>query len=166
MHTTFVLLALFLLSGCRSDTSWTVDRVASGHSKFNSTKLTYTAADPINGLDLEFLKTQEHLYVYLNVHSVPIPPLKTDPHHSFVYITVDTEKRRFEALRREGGQRLLLPEDAINLITSSLDQQLPVEITVSGYSSLISPSDFSKKYKKNTTHPHFRKPLSSSLLIR
>jgi len=148
MHTTLVLLALLLLSGCRSDTSWTVDHVASGRSRFNSTKLTYTAADPINGLDLEFLKTREHLYVYLNVHSVPIPPLKTDPHHSFVYITVDTERHRFEAVRREGGQRLLLPEDAINLIISSLNQQLPVEIAVSGYSSLISPSDFSKKYKK------------------
>ena len=152
------VLTLLLLASCRSTNPWSVDRVTSGNTKFNSTKLTHFTNDPIHGLDLEFLKTHDRLYVYLNVHSTPIPPLKTDPESSFVYISVESEKHRFEAHRREGGQRLLLPDSAVELIISSLEQQHPITIHVAGYQSLIAPSEFSKQYQKIKQSPLFENP--------
>lgn len=161
----FPFIFLLILTGCRSQTPWTTDRISSGQSKFNSTKLAYTAEDPINGLDLEFLKIQDTLYAYLNVHSVPIPPLKKGEgngiQYSAVYITIGPEKHRFEAIRREGGQRLLLPNDAADLILSSLKKELPVGIAVSGYSSLVTPSDFAKQYKKIEKNHTFKSPFHS-----
>ncbi len=152
-----LILGAFLTS-CRSRNPWALDRVASGNSDFNSTKLIFAANDPIHGIDVEFLHTSKNLYVYLNVHSTTIPELKNNPKHAFVYLTIDSEKYRFEALCREGGQRVLLPEDAVKLMISALQENLPIEIKISGYSTQITASGFSEKYKKMQESPLFPNP--------
>jgi hypothetical protein len=153
----FALLTAMLTS-CRSGSRWSLDRVESGSSAFNSTKLIFPAGDPIHGIDVEFLNTSKNLYVYLNVHSTPIPALKDDPKHAFVILTIGSEKHRFEAVRREGGQRLLLPEEAVNLLIGSLQKDLPIEIKISGYSAQLTASDFSEKFKKMQQNPLFPNP--------
>ncbi|MBS0652994.1 MAG: hypothetical protein JSR39_05635 [Verrucomicrobia bacterium] len=161
MHSLLLCSCLFLsviLASCRSSSPWALDRVESGNSDFNSAKLTFPANDPIHGIDVEFLNTSKNLYVYLNVHSIPIPALKNNPKYAFVHLTIGTEKYRFEALRREGGQRLLLPEEAVDLMISSLRKNLPIEIKVSGYSTQITPSGFPEKFKKMQQSPLFPNP--------
>ncbi len=152
-----VLLSLHLTS-CRSNSHWALNRVESGNPQFDSTKLTFYSTDPINGIDLELLNTHQQLYVYLNVHSVPIPPLKTDPKHALVHITIGKEKHRVEALRREGGQRLLLPEDAVQLILDALKKEQSLDLAISGYRVSIDPEGFSERYEKMQTAPAFQNP--------
>ncbi len=159
----FCVLSLCLtlsvcLASCRSNNPWDLDRVESGHSDFNSTKLIFPADDPIHGIDVEFLNTSKNLYAYLNVHSLPIPELKNNPKHAFVYFMIGSEKHRFEALCREGGQRLLLPEDAVKLMISSLENDLSIQIKISGYSAEITASGFSEKYKEMEQSPFFSNP--------
>lgn len=147
-----------LLASCRSSSPWNLDRVESGNAAFNSTKLIFPASDAIYGIDIEFLHTSKDLYVYLNVHSTPVPPLKDDPKHAHVVLTVGSEKHHFVALRREGGQRLLLSKETVNLLIESLQKDLPIEIRVSGYSTQLTTADFSKKFQKMQQAPLFPNP--------
>jgi hypothetical protein len=153
-----LVIILICITGCRSNNSWVFDRVESGNAAFNSSRLTFPSSDQINGIDVEFLKTPHHLYTYLNVHSLPISPLKSSPQHAFVYIIIGEEKHRFEALRREGGQRLLLPEDASSLLISALQKHQTIILKIAGYTSQISPQGFSKYYSELDRTPLFPNP--------
>ena len=154
---TFLLLLLCCAS-CKSNNSWTFDRVESGSSNFNSTRMTFPSPDPINGIDVELLRTSNRLYAYLNVHSLPIPQLNNHPKHAFVYFLIGEEKHRFEALCREGGQRLLLPDEATTLLISAMQKQQTIDIKVSGYAAQVTPSGFSTYYSKMVHSPLFPNP--------
>ena len=155
----FALSVLLHLCGCRSDNSWAFSRIDSQETQFNSTKLTFASQDPIHGIDLELVSINQQLHLYLNVHSVPIPSLKTDPQYAAVRITIGTqESQLFEALRREGGQRLLLPETAMHLIIDSLKNHIPVHIAIHGYQTSIEPTGFLKYYQQMHKQPLFQNP--------
>ncbi len=157
--TLFALSVLLHLSGCRSDNRWAFSRIDSQDTQFSSSKLTFASQDPIHGIDLELLSTNQELHLYLNVHSVPIPPLKTDPQHAAVRITIGIqESQSFEAWRREGGQRLLLPETAMHLIFDSLKNHLPVHIATQSYQTSVEPTGFLKYYQQMHKQPLFRNP--------
>lgn len=146
------------LSSCRSHSQWSLNRVESGSPQFDSTKLTFYSSDSINGIDLEFLNTHERLYAYLNIHSVPIPILKSDPKHIIVHLTIGEEKHHIKALRREGGQRFLLPEEAVNLILDALKKEQRLDLAISGYKTSIDPEGFSERYQKMQHTPLFQNP--------
>lgn len=160
MQYTYILSLLLLMTAvsCRSQNPWSFDRVDSGNPDFNSAKISFYAKDSIHGIDLEFLKTKDHLYGYLNVHSFPIPALKSNPQLAIVQICANKKKYRFEAFRREGGQRLLLPEDAIALLLELLKNKQSIQINVSGYTAMIDPIGFAERYQKIEENPLFSNP--------
>lgn len=153
----FFLLS-FLLFACTKQSHWAFDQVHSDHKEFRSTKLTYTSGDPLHGIDLELLKTDERLNVYLNIHSLPIAPPKSDPKSAQVTIDADGCPKRFSVYRMAGGQRFLLPEDATQLLIDSFKQRKDVSITLLGHRTVFRSEDFSVKYEK-VLHPfRFQNP--------
>ncbi|NGX54205.1 MAG: hypothetical protein K1000chlam4_00930 [Chlamydiae bacterium] len=64
-------------------------------------------------------------------------------------IVVDEQPYSFATTRMEGGQRLLLPEEATQLLISALSKTQKVTIAApGGFSSVISSKKFDKLYRK------------------
>ncbi|MBI3237180.1 MAG: hypothetical protein HYZ48_05740 [Chlamydiales bacterium] len=146
-----VLIALpfLLLSSCLSKSEWKVDEILSADKKFHSTRLLYPVHDSVREVELEFLKTQDHLYAYLNIHGIPIP--SSDSKKVSVSIKTADQQHHFEAILRKGGQKIWMPDAAADLIIALLNQKQMLEITTCGYTTRVLPYNFDK-LSKNIHH--------------
>ncbi len=153
------LLPLLLLCACAKQDHWALDTVRAGGEAFNSSKLCYRADDRINGIDLELLSTSEKLSIFLNVHSQAAPIYPNDPKKTLVKISSPQKKLLILAHRREGGQRLLLPESTYSFILSTLQSGEPLTLQIPGYITTIEPERFSKHFEK------FQHPFPFDLII-
>lgn len=124
----------------------------SNQKEFSSTKLSYFSKNPVHGIDLEFLKLEERLNVYLNVHSVPVPPHQGNQKSALLKIDIDGEIIRGEIYRFEGGQRFLLSEEMAKIVIKSLQNNKEITFILSGYRSTIKAEDFSTKFDQ-LLHP-------------
>ncbi len=141
-----VLALLFLfLSACSSKTGWDYRAVQTKPIASNSANLRIPVTNPFNGLELQFLKGSFGTRAYLSVHAREIPSQANDP----IVIVVDDQSYSFATTRMEGGQRLLLPEEATQLLISALSNTQKVTIAApGGFSSVISSKKFGKLYRK------------------
>jgi hypothetical protein len=144
----FCLFFLSCLCSCHRQDPWSINYIRTGNQAFNSSKLCYRSHDKINGIDLEILSTTENLRIYLLVHSQPIPSYKDNPKKAYVEINAKNQKHVFTASRREGGQKILLPETMHGLIFSTLSEGAPLTIQLEGYISIIEPYQFTKLLDK------------------
>ncbi len=142
----------FLLLSCSKQSHWAFDQVHSDKKEFRSTKLTYYSRDPVHGIDLEFLNTEKHLNVYLNIHSIPIAPYKGDPKTALLSVDIEGETIRCSAYRLAGGQRFLIPDDVAQALIEALKNSKEVSVSLVGYSTVFKPEDFSSKFEK-LLHP-------------
>ena len=152
-----------LFFSCGKQSHWAFDQVHSEKKEYCSTKLSYYAKDPIHGIDLEFLQTEQHLNVYLNIHSIPVPPYRGNPKSALVTLEIAGEKLFSEAYRLEGGQRFLLPQEIADTLTWSLQSGQTVTLSLGTYRSTIAKEDFPSKFDQ-LQHPFplqnpFRLPL-------
>ncbi len=150
------LLFLFIffssLVSCRKQTHWAFDQIHSDKAEFRSTKLTHYAQDPINGIDLEFLKSDNCLNAYLNIHSIPIKPYKEDPTSALLTINIEGETSHYRAYRLAGGQRFLIPPATSEILIDALKNHRAISIALAGYRTTIEAEDFSSKFEK-LLHP-------------
>lgn len=147
------LLLLLLSCSCNKGSSWVSSHIQSGNVSFDSSKLTYLSADPLRGVNLQILRTKDCLHFYLDVLSRVIPPYKNDPKQAIVEIEIEGKKHTFIAARHSGGQRVLLPFDAQELITASLKEGKNVQIALSGYKTTFLSEGFSERYEKLSFPP-------------
>lgn len=143
----FILLSLLLVS-CSKQSHWAFDQVHSDEKEFRSTKLSYYSGDPIYGIDLELLNTEEHLNIYLNIHSIPLYPKKTDQKHIPVKFEIEGKTFHYSAYRLSGGQRFLLSPEAAQTVIEALKNNREVCITLVEYRTVFKPEDFSNKFEK------------------
>jgi len=122
--------------------------VHSDSKAFCSTKLSYYSGDPIYGIDLELLNTEEHLNIYLNVHSIPLRPKKADQKYIPVKMEIEGKTFQYSAYRLSGGQRFLLPPEAAQTVIDALKNNKEVSITLVEYRTVFKPEDFSHKFEK------------------
>jgi len=80
--------------------------------------------------------------LYLDVHSHPIPPYASNPKEAIVTLSTGEEKLVVLAVRREGGQRLVVPLEAHAFILKTLRQGLPLTIELEGYTTTIEAKNF------------------------
>jgi hypothetical protein len=147
-----------LLVGCSSHSHWAADRIHSGKKEFSSTKLTHLSPDPVHGIDLELLKIEERVTVYLNIHSIPVPPHQGNPKNALVKLDIDGQTHRCEAYRLEGGQRFLLPDEMGKLLIDALQRDKEVTLTLPGYRSTVKAEDFSEKFQRFLSPPPLQNP--------
>lgn len=151
------VLSLILFS-CSKESRWAFDEVYSDQAEFCSTKMTWRPPDPINSVHVELLNTQEHLRVYLNIHSTPVSAYRGDPQKALLIMDIDGEKSQYEIRRLEGGQRFLLPDDIATALIEALQNQRSVTLSLPGYSSRLTLDDFSTKFQKLLHHSPFYNP--------
>jgi hypothetical protein len=147
-----LLTSAFLLCGCSRTDRWQETSIQTGSSKYDSSRLLYVAEDRVNGIDLELLQTPQGLKIYLLVHSSPVAPYGEEGKKSLVRISTEKEKKVILATRREGGQRLLLPETIYPFILTALKEKEWLTLQLSGYETRISPGKFKEKFEK-LEHP-------------
>jgi hypothetical protein len=153
-------LLLFFLScqnnGSKSGTKsgfWSVSQMETGQEEFNSSRLTYSSRDKINGIDLEWIQTEDKLYCYLQVHAHPIQ-------HPRITLIIDDRIEAFDALCHRGGHRLLLPEEASQKIMVALRAHQSLALKVDGYESMIDPTSFEQSLQKMQKPLFFHKLFS------
>ena len=147
----FLLLPLFLLS-CSKSNHWAFDQVHSDQMEFRSTKLTYRAPDPINGINVELVKTHEHQKIYLNIQSIPIAPYHGDPKKALLTMEIEGKQVRCEIRRLEGGQRFLLPDEIAENLIVALRSHHKVILTLPGYRTCLNPEGFTPQFE-SYEHP-------------
>lgn len=145
---TCVYLFAILLFGCSKSDNWNVSHVRTGDKAYNSSKLSFAASDPINGIDVEMLKMQNSFRTYLQVHSHMIPAYKDNPKEAFVSLESEDGSVNGLAIRHEGGQRLLLSDVHQKFLLSHLIEKKPVTIRVEGYSITLNAENFSEHYEE------------------
>lgn len=154
------LVCLFFLS-CSAKSPWVSQSIKTGNPDYNSTRLVYHSPDKLHGIDLELLKTGETTRLYLIVHSHTVPPYKGDPKRAAVLLTIDKKSYTVIAGRREGGQKLLMPDSARELILSALKNGTFIDISLKGYTAKVTSENFSSKYQE-WEHPS---PFSNPIIL-
>lgn len=128
-----------------------------------SRRLSYHTQDQVNGLDVRFFYTAEHLKIFLEVHSGEIPAYGEHPNEALVKITQGKHKIVVVASRFEGGQRLLLPESIYPQLLSLLKTEQKLKIQVPGYATEIESKEFSTYFEKiadfHSYYPTIRLPI-------
>lgn len=159
----FLFLLFLPLLACSRSNPWAFSQVHSEREEFRSTKLTYASHSPVNGVDLEFLKTHEKLTAFLNIHSIPIPPGKNDPKHTALFLTIDGKRSEHTVYRLAGGQRFILDDETTALLIGALKEKQDVTLSLSSYRTLLTAEGFGQGFEK-LIHPFplenpFRLPL-------
>jgi hypothetical protein len=160
-----ILLLLLFLFACGKQSQWAFDQIHSKRQEFRSTKLTYRSHDPVNGIEIQFLKTEEHLNVYLNIHSIPITPYQGDPKKALLTLEIESQAIRTLAYRFTGGQRFLLSEETAQILIEALKNKKEVTVSLIGYRTILKPEDFASKFEQ-LLHPFpFQNPFHLPLLF-
>lgn len=148
-------LLVVLLCGCTTHNRWSVDHIKSGRPEFNSSKLSYRTLDPLHGLELELIRTQNSFNLYLHVNSQTIPPCKNNPKAALVSVITQDASHTEEAARLQGGQKILLSENLRDIIIDALQKNSSLTIRVGNYSTLIEPEGFQELLKKMESPPFY-----------
>jgi hypothetical protein len=140
----FFLLFLSLASCIRSG-PWAFDQVHSDDLESRSTRLAHRSKTPVNGIDVEILKTHEHLNVFLNIRSIPIPAQRQDPKHATLFLTIQGTGSTHQVYRLEGGQRFLLDAQTTALLLEALKNNQEVSLSLCSYRTTLASEGFAKK---------------------
>lgn len=108
-------------------------------------KLYLPACNAFNGLEAALLSCNGSVHLYLYVLTLLFPP-SPDEDHCDVKITFNNETLIFTAERLQGGQSLLLPDEAMVLIMGALLDNTCVDIKVGRYETTLIPDNFQKTY--------------------
>jgi hypothetical protein len=147
------LLFAILLFGCSRSDNWSVSHIRTGDKDYNSSKLSYAAPDPVNGIDVEILNMQNSFRTYLHVHSHMVPPYQDNPKEALVVLEAEDGSLNGVAVRREGGQRLLLSDAHQKFLLSHLVEKKPVTIRVEGYAITLNADNFPEHYAELQSPP-------------
>lgn len=142
-------LFLFTLSGCSPcDQDWSYDCSIARNPCQSSGRIYLCAANQFSGLEIELVRTQCDLRMYINVFGLEIPTDPNDAADSRVYISFRDHSYTFSAARFTGGQRLLIPERTRDEIIDYLICEQPVFIRIGRYEADIYPKHFLDVYNR------------------
>jgi|694.fasta_scaffold01000_17 hypothetical protein len=142
----YIALFFFFVS-CQTYPHWELRKTSTDRPYYNSSRI-YFSDENARGLELELDYGVLGLQMYVNVFSLEVPSLPDDPTLANVNVEIDGEQRVFIAHLFLGGQRLLLPDEARDLILETLLSGAPVTLSTGRYRSIIPPANIQTLYKK------------------
>ena len=102
------------------------------------------ATNTFSGMEVELMCHNGCLNLYLNAITLQFPT--TNPKQTELKIVVCDQTYIFLAERLNGGQRLLLPDDAKQLVICSLLEENCVKIYAGRYETTVTDEGFAKTY--------------------
>jgi hypothetical protein len=139
-------LFLFLFSCSPKCPQWELLAIKAHCPPVTYFKAYLPAADTFSGLEAQIVCSGADIRFYLCAKTLQIHSINENLDFSEVCISTQTEQQSFLAERFEGGQRLLLPEEAHQMIFATLLANDPVEITVGRYQATLVPDNFACIY--------------------
>lgn len=115
-----------------------------------------------NGVEAELLYSGHDIEFYLNAFTLLFSDSE-NAGYTEVVIGIADQKYTYPAERLAGGQRLLLPAEAQQLIIAALIDNASVELSAGRYQAILIPDNFASIYAKNFA-PHTPLRLPNSLL--
>ncbi len=140
------LVALFLLLTSCTCPNWTLDKTITFNPCYNSGRLYFYADCCGKDLELELDRGASGLRMYINVFSLEIAPVILDPPQAELVITIEESEYKYLADILQGGQRLLLTDEARDLIIDTLQSNQIVILKAGRYKAAIQPENFSSLY--------------------
>jgi len=142
-------LSFFILFSCAKPCrQWELDTIRSDCPGICYGKASLAACSTFNGLEAEILAIDGGLRFYLNALSLEFPVVEGNEDYTTVILFIGDQEHPFLADRFQGGQQLLLPEEAQNLIIETLLQKYEVDIKVGRYQTTLVPNNFYASYLK------------------
>lgn len=149
--TLYVLFLIVLFSSCSPyRQQWKLAAINACCPKASYVKLYFPTCNTFNGLEAEFLSSNGDLQLCLNIHTLQFPSDLECPDHTTVEVNIDDDPYIFTADRLLGGQRLVMPPEACQLIVCALLAGCTVCIKVGRYESTLLPEGFEKHYRRLT----------------
>jgi len=133
---------------CGKARNWGYDEIRSEKREFASNRLRYLKADPLRGIELEFIQTANATKAYLNLHSFH----KTDRKDLLVTFEAGGQARSSSAYVLAGGQRVLLSEEIAEWLMQTLKEGHSVHVQLPGYRQVVDAAGFAHKLKR-MQHP-------------
>lgn len=138
-------LFLFLLTSCyHAGPKWCLDLPREGCCQ--SGRLKFPAAEPCTGVNFEIIRSGEYNWGYLSVLSFAIPA--GEDAMTPVTITAGDQSFTFFARRLEGCQKLLLPDEGLDMIINWLMTGHTIHICFDRYQTTLYSQDFNRRYKE------------------
>lgn len=139
------LIFLFLVS-CRSQCrQWELATIQSDCPSLTYAKVFLPTCNNFKGLSAELVSNAEGVVFYLNALTFQFQK-SSDPGFSTVDIEIDGQWYSSQAIRLEGGQKIILPQELQELIVTALVADQPVEVRVGRYHELLIADNFTKTY--------------------
>jgi len=142
-----LFLIIFLLTACCPPChQWKLAAIKADCPTATYVKVYLPACSTFDGMETELMCNNGNLHLYLNAFSLQFPANADDCSQTDVKVVICDQEHRFLAERLQGGQRLLLSDDAQQLIICSLLEGNEVEIFAGRYKSKLVCEAFSKTY--------------------
>lgn len=143
------LFILVLLTACTHRTHWTLDAIAAGDARYDSTRLTYQNQDRFSPLRLEFLKMGETIDLVLSLTQYSITPTQEDPPSVLVRLIIGEEPPFEEMVPLcEGHMRLRLSQETATKMIKALQEGSKIDILIDDLVETIQSDHFAESYKK------------------
>jgi len=154
------LLALFLalnfLVGCSPcNLQWESEVIKADYPPITYAKIYLPVCSTFKGIEAEFLFCNQDAQLFLNIFSLEFPDY-TDSGYFEVKLRIDDQEYCYWAERFEGGQKLLLCDDATQLVISTLLVNCSIELSAGRYQAKLIPENFAKIYYEVTSPKRFQ----------
>lgn len=146
-----VVYALFLItyfntSCCPQYNHWKLAVIKADCPTASYAKVYLPTCNPFNGLEAVLMSCNGNARLYFNALTLLFPCACEDEKLSEVSISIEEENYLFMAERLQGGQCLLMPDEAMLLITHALLKKKNVEVIVGRYQTILTYENFEKTY--------------------
>lgn len=132
-------MALFSCTG--KSGGWTSEKIVS--TSVLCSRLTFPAKNIYRNLEVSFQREGEQINVFLNIFCTPF---ESDDGKVLVTFSIGEEIFSFNASLLAGNQRLLLPDDAKELLLRTLNAKQNIIVRAGKYSNEVTPESFQESF--------------------
>jgi hypothetical protein len=154
-----LVVCLLVFFSCNHSTNWQLEHLYSDCKEHCSSRLSYLCKDRMSGIDLEIICRENTLKAYLHLY-----PHVMKKRSTIIKLATKESTEQFNAYCLKGGQKILLPQEALHFFLHALANNQEIQITVGGCYSCIEPMGFKKSFKKLQDSPKPLNPLQFSFL--
>lgn len=138
-----LLILAFLLASCSSNkSSWQCASLPSSPCK----KLYLTPQNTFQNLEIVLQKDGEESKAMINVYGIPLKAERDG--RTKLVLTLDGTSTCYSAYLLEGGQRIVLPNDAEQKLLEALYQKKPLELAAGRYSTKVCYEGFEEPFSE------------------
>lgn len=144
----FILFLTFFSSCSKPCLGWKLSTIHAVYPCSTYAKARLTPCNPFSELEAELLCNGKDTSFFLNALMLGFPPAETCEGKINVNVMIAEQSYEYASERLEGGQRIKLPEQAKQLIISTLLDGDSVIISIDRYQTVLIPDNFEKVYQE------------------